>query len=344
MKGLEIVPYYDLPEESYHTNLDAVFYSRNWINVLSETYDFKFFTALNRNTGNYLIFSVIDNGFEKKIIGLPFSDYVKLQGNALDEDLQILRFIEKEFPGLPIIYKSTHSVDTPLQWGDIAKKAYYHRIDTGDYDKVKDLQPPTFKQKVRQAKKKGVSVRINREEVALNDFYRIYHDLRIEKFHSIPQPKKFFKNIVTHFMKPGKGFFLEAVYEEKVIASFIVLECNNVLYQKSGCSSLEHLKLRPNNLLYDYLISYASENNFESIDLGLSGVGESYAGLVKFKESMGGERYHITYIQNEAAKKNKENSAKLNKLVSSITAVVVEQKLDVDSTDKLSEILYPFFV
>jgi len=343
MHSVNIFNFKDKPKSFYSIKSDCLFYDTAWIEVLEKTYGFRFFTAINQETQNYMILAFINNNFEKKLISLPFSDYVKLERNTWAEDEVLLKAIEKEFPGVPITYKSTHPDIPENSWGIPFKKAYYHRIPTNNKDSLANLQKPTFMNKVRQAKKKGVEVRVNREKSAVNTFYNLYYELRISKFSSIPQPLVFFENIYKSFIKQGAGFFMEALYEEKVIASFLVLQSKNVLYHKSGCSSLEYLKLRPNNLLYDSLMEYAINNNIEFIDLGLSGSSEAYAGLVKFKESMGGQRNEINVLGNKLAKEKLNSESPSHELVSSITEILVKEKADIKLINKLSEIIYPFF-
>lgn len=342
MKQFEILNYSDKSQEFYSSRIDTLFYSPQWLQVLTDTYGFEFYTALNLKTNHFIIYTIIENDFGKRIMSIPFSDYVQLENNEPEKNFEILRFVEDYYPGVPIIYKSSHSFSKKSEWGKIVRKAYYHRICTRDIESVRNLQSPAFKQQTKQAKKKGVEVRINKEILAVKVFYEIYCQLRFEKFRSIPQPFSFFENIYKNFIAKDKGFILEAIFDEKVIASFIILESNNVLYHKSGCSIKEYLKMRPNNILHDFLIEYAVENNYESIDLGLSGTSENYAGLRKFKDSLGGVRNEITYIQNDIAQQNNDNKA-VKALISSITNVIVEQKLDIETTNKFSNILYPFF-
>ncbi len=140
-----------------------------------------------------------------------------------------------------------------------------------------------------------------------------------------------------------RGFIVEAKRAGRIIASMMVLQHRKTLYYKFGCSLLDALEYRPNNLLFDALIRHAVEHQSEYVNLGLSGTSESYQGLVRFKESMGGERHDITYFESRPPQYDSENEQKFKALLSSLTEVMVAAPLDADTTSKLSEKLYPYF-
>ena len=176
------------------------------------------------------------------------------------------------------------------------------------------------------------------------DFYRLYNGLRMAKFNSIPQPFGFFENIFNDLIARGRGngFLVEAVFEKKVVASIVVLEYKQLLYYKFGASDEEYLDLRPNNLIFDELIRYAQENGFREVDLGLSGAGDSYKGLVRFKESMGGVGHDITYYKKGKSVDEVKNKA-LGQWLGSLTDEIITAKPDLDTVSRFSNLIYPLF-
>ena len=101
--------------------------------------------------------------------------------------------------------------------------------------------------------------------------------------------------------------------------------------------------MRPNNLIFDTLIGYAQQHQFKAIDLGLSGAGASYEGLVRFKESMGGVRKDMTYFRMVPPGYDGQAEKEFKQLLSSLTQVIVDQEPEVAATDRFSTLLYPFF-
>ncbi|MGB7395044.1 MAG: hypothetical protein WA913_11675, partial [Pricia sp.] len=121
------------------------------------------------------------------------------------------------------------------------------------------------------------------------------------------------------------------------------LQHKSVLYYKFGASTEESLDLRPNNLIFDRLISYALENESTAIDLGLSGTGDSYKGLVRFKESMGGQPTPITYYQLDNGAENNDRNVAVKKWLGGLTDQIVSIQPNPTDTSALSEIIYPLF-
>ena len=338
----KIIRYENLPAFFYAEKIDSVFYSKEWIQVLKATYGFEFYTIFNKNTENFIIFAKVNVGGSKKLMSLPFSDYVKTREIHPEEDAALLSFVQQQNPEIPIRYKTGYQADDDFKWGTVQKRAYYHRIPLTDKIQLKKAQSKSFHRAVKKAEKAELKVEKETDNEALTDFYRIYKGLRMNKFGSIPQPFCFFEHIQEFFFIKDQGFMLQAKCKEEVAASMIILTHKNVLYYKFGASHPEYLDQRPNDLLFQHLIDYGFENGFKAIDLGLTGSGESYEGLLRFKEKLGGVRHHITTLETNPEVISAE--AKTTKeLVQDITKIMVERDMDMTTTDKLSELLYPYF-
>ena len=254
--------------------------------------------------------------------------------------------MKAKFPDTPILLKTVGNIETKDEhfvFGKVTRNALYHRIAINPDTPAADVQSSSFRRNVRKAKKTGVKIEIKRDILALTDFYAMYHELRLNKFGSIPQPFGFFETIFKEFLEKEKGFLVEASYEKSPIASILVLQYDAILYYKFGASTEASLDLRPNNLIFDALITYAQTNGFKAIDLGLSGTGDSYMGLVRFKESMGGVPTPITYYRLSNGYKYSERDAAVKKWLGSLTETIVSQNLEPSSTSALSETIYSLF-
>lgn len=324
----------------------SLFYSPNWISVLHRVYGFEMFTAIDASQNLDIHFALVDNIAEKKLVSLPFSDYTDIDNNRSEDYREIVEAMKMEFPEVPILFKTIgkkeNTEDNPV-FGRVTRNALYHRIATDAEVDAADIQSSSFRRNVKQAQKTGVRVQLKRDRTALKDFYGMYHGLRLGKFGSIPQPYPFFEAIFEEFLEKDKGFLMEASYKNKPIASIMVLQYGDILYYKFGASTEESLDLRPNNLIFDVLISHAIDNGFKAVDLGLSGTGESYKGLVRFKESMGGRATPIIYYRSDNGCKNTDRNAAVKQWLGELTDKIVVLRPGPSDTSELSETIYPLF-
>ena len=340
---VKILPYNELPTSFYEDRVDNLFYSTAWLQVLQQTYGYKWFTALDTNTDQFILFTVIDNLAGKKVMSLPFSDYTPINANYRESLVTIAETLRRQYPEHQIIFKTELAADDPIasSLGAPTRHAYYHRIPVAEPKKIEVSS--SFRRGVKKAEKGEVTTKICTDEASLRTFYKIYHQLRFQKFSSIPQPYAFFRSIYQAFIVLGNGFILDARWQGEVVASAIILQHRNTLYYKFGSSNPTALEHRPNNLLFYRLTEIAMEKKCSAIDLGLSGAGASYEGLVRFKESMGGVRHPITYFTSTPDNYDERPEKELKATLSSITKTMVGQQLSVEATSELSATLYPYF-
>jgi hypothetical protein len=268
----------------------GLFNSMEWLRVLEKSYGLD---LRNQNT-NYLgiPYCVVDNLLGKKISILPFCDYSE---NNLSEDqtVEFLNHLKIEFPDFTIVFKHVgHGLGHRFKSAKIVRQAVRHVVRLDQPIKYSS----SFKRNSNKSEREGVIFRKSDGQQGIEDFYSLYCKLRQQKFNSIPQPKEFFSHIHDQFMKRDKGFFAEAVYYNQVIASLVVLQHENIWYYKFGASQERYLHLRPNNLVFKKLIEMGREQKIEQLDLGLSGASRNYAGLRRFKSSMGGVEEPVTYV------------------------------------------------
>ncbi|MGB5944427.1 MAG: GNAT family N-acetyltransferase [Leeuwenhoekiella sp.] len=319
-----------------------LFHSQEWLDVLKGCYDFDFYVVRQKVSNQYLIFALIKNSFEQKLVSLPFSDYAGETNLKSSVVFDLLAALRAQFPKIPIIFKSRMTTidDCKLPLENI-KQGFYHRINlkAKGITKPENIQSSSFKRAVKKATKAGVQVEKGHSEKVLKEFHRLYYELRLAKFHIIPQPYSFFRKIFEIFIKNEKGFILKATHQGQTIAAVIILIFKNVWYYKFGASGEDNLGLRPNNLIFDELTRMAILSDVEAIDLGFSGSGDSYAGLRRFKEQMGGEAEDINVYKYSGSPEFEGDKS----LLSQLTKSIVEENLSQETVDKFSEILYPYF-
>ena len=321
---------------------DGLFYSRSWFNVIEKTYGFKINAAIHSITNNYLIFALVENNLGKKLISLPFSDYIDYEKVDSDSEAEILTYLEKCYPNYSLLIKTNQEVNK-IKWGRPIKVAVYHKILLNPDSNTTNIHSNSFIRGVKKAKKNGLKIEMSHSLSSLEEFYEMNATYRIQKFNKVPQPYGFFKNIYNEFISKRNGFVMKAKYNERTIASALILShCNN-LYYKFGCSNPEFLKLRPNNLIFSELTNYAIENRFNTVDLGLSGIGDEYEGLRRFKESMGGTSYNITYLGKNSEYYPNKSTENFNLFIDHLIEEILRSQ-DSKKIKKLSSVVYPYFV
>lgn len=334
----------DLPNNFYDQH-DFLFTSPNWLNVLKREYGYQIKVVADSLTKECFFYTEVNHLANKKIISLPFSDYCLPQVHTPANCQRFHQYLKKQYPEHSIIFKSGYEAQQGQRagFGAPTRHAYYHRVATVDQQAMWANFSSSFKRGIKKAKKEGVTINLSRSTESLKTFYHLYYQLRLSKFGSIPQPYSFFEVIVEEFMQKEEGFFLEALHEGKVIASLLVLAYKKKLYYKFGCSDIHNLEIRPNNLLFDHLFQYAFAKGYTEVDLGLSGASASYEGLVRFKESMGGKRFPITYFRHDPPNYCSKSEQELRQLLQSITKIMVDDKIAIDTIDRLSKSLYKYF-
>ena len=324
----------------------TLFESTAWRRVIEKTYGFTFHRAcLEQNeteSSAQLLFATTESDLRPRAVSLPFADYVDTDSLEPETYRQLAREVKESFPATPLVLKTSYPHDT-TGLGNCVRRAYCHRVDTASQDTVMNNLTSSYRNKVRQAKRADVSAeRKTSEGAIMHTFYELHRALRFEKFGKVPQPKSFFRAIYEEFVSKGKGFVMSAQRNGETIAALVALEHEEVVYYKFSASAKEHLEYRPNNLLTYELLQYAAEREFSAVDLGLSGAGKSYRGLRKFKESFGGQPFPITYFRVDPPGHDEAKENELDDLLGQLTETVVEQRLDAEDTDAVSEILYPY--
>ncbi len=311
---------------------DNLFSSEKWSSVLERAYGFN--VQRSERGVPYVVFRGAGG---PRVVSLPFSDYLPIDDLATTGGL--LRELRGDFSEHEIVLKTILPTQTiaALPNVEIAREAVLHVVYPGTKSKSK------FKQNIRRAFRDGVQVREVRDLDALDRFYNLFARLRTTKFSSIPQPKSFFAAVHDVFMATGNGYYLEAVYEGYVVASFIILESDSRAYHKFSASSLQELAVRPNNALYGHLFDRLECGDYDAIDLGLTGVSKGYEGLRRFKSATGAEESSITYVRSLPTVYDITGRKRFMDTISVITKQLVEAKLNSDQLSSISGAIYPHF-
>lgn len=307
---------------------DELFASPVWAEVLQRAYGW----TVERSAAGYP-YVVLDDLAGRRVSALPFSDYLPVVDaityGALSKELQ------EQFPDYRIILKTTLA-ENPAATGEIVKKAVYHRYFPGA------RADSSFRRGARKAEKTGLVIRRSTGLDALERFRELYHWQRLRKFGGIPQPGDFFRAVHAVFMATDRGFYLEAVVPDgSVAASLVVLRCGDAWFYKFGASDPGLLNYRPNNLLFAQLTAAVDTGEADFLDLGLSGSSDAYAGLRRFKTSLGGLSFQIRYLA--SGPELASSAVAFKKYVGGLASELAATEASPGVVDPLSRRIYPYF-
>jgi lipid II:glycine glycyltransferase (peptidoglycan interpeptide bridge formation enzyme) len=287
----------------------TIFHTSAWIRVIHESYGYtSYFYVLENEAGQikaaipcYLVRSRLTG---KRLVSLPFSDYCWPLGHDLTDIKLLLDALKEQVDSKVASYleiRGWQGEEDPTQLG-LAKRDY-HLIYLLDLESGCDIAMTRMHQSVRrgikQAEKRGVTVRITRDEADLDSFYRINVATR-KKLGVFPQPYSFFKSLFRNVISKDLGFMMLAEWEGKIIAGVVFLTYKNTIYYKFNASDEKHLQKRPNHLAIWHAVRYACDNNFKHCDFGRCSPEEE--GLRTFKSRWGTEEIKVPYYYYPAIK------------------------------------------
>lgn len=238
----------------------------------------------------------------KKLISLPFTDYISFQKNLPENFIKQL----KEYS----LNKYTSvEIRNQVQFTDNSNSTFYRHylnLESG-YENLKTGFKKNNKRNIKKADKNNLTIKISKELKSIEEFYKL--NILTRKKHGLPpQPKSFFHNITKYLFENNLGFVATVYMKEKAISSSIFFTFKNSILYKYGASDYKYIHLRPNNLLFDSILKYACENNFAFFDFGICS--KENTGLRRFKNGWGASEENISYVlinKNGVSSYNKRN-------------------------------------
>lgn len=272
-----------------------LFNSFQWLKVISNTYGIEFKAVFDESSKHILPFCLLNDKYFSSVKSIPFGDYTLIHypNEFLIEVLSLLR---KTYPERYIETTVVNSTSPHVEDYTSLNTGFLIQIDIGKWKESSDWKD-TYERNIRNALNYGLAVKVSASLDSLTGFYKLHEQLRINKFKKLPQPFHFFTNIFNELIIKKKGFFLEAWNKDILIASWLILENNDILYYKFGASDLHSLNLRPNDLLFRSLMQIGNDREFQTVDLGFSGASKEYEGLIRFKSKEGGQKIPIFHLE-----------------------------------------------
>lgn len=264
-----------------------IFHHKNWLQLLADQYGFglKIFAVEADGTVKAAIPFLQTRTItaKKKLVCLPFSDYLNVLYNNEDYLTEMLDFLKQD------VNKQFGHIEIR---GDLSEQDLYHEdlfvlhhLDLDrDYDTVFQNFKDSLKRNIRKAEKNNIRIENSVSEKAVETFYKLH--LQTRKKHGAPiQPKGYFYRLKKYLFDEKLGFISTAYLEDLPIAACIFLYVNQKLFYKYGASDEKYLSYRPNELIFSEVIRWGCDKQFSSLDFGISFLYNE--GLRRYKSNWG---------------------------------------------------------
>ncbi len=171
---------------------------------------------------------------------------------------------------------------------------YSFQLDiSGSEEKILELMHQKTRYNLRLAQKKGVKIVEDSSEAGFEEYWRLTEETtKRQGFYS--HTKSYHRKMWQTMIVNGSGHLLKAVYEGKVLTTWVIFELNGVLYYPYGASSNEHREVMANNLMMWEVIRLGKRLGCSTFDMwGSLGpepdMTDPWYGFHRFKQGYGGE-------------------------------------------------------
>jgi len=270
-----------------------IYHTYEWTQLLEKTYNIKVFrlvARINNTTIGILPFIYLPNPiFGPKIVSLPFSDI----GGPLtiDKNNNISNRLTKELIKIATKWNTKFIEIRSLQENAehlpslnfiSSLQAFTYRLNTAKpYNEIWSNYSKKIRHNIRKMKNLGLKIREAKDLCAINTYYTIYLK-RMKNFGTPPAPPSFWHNMWKTFQPKGQMKLIFTVLDDKEIAGFTALLFKRKLYFILNVSLKKFWKYYGlNELLFDWYIKYACENQYDLVDFGRT---RKDTGIQRFKE------------------------------------------------------------
>jgi len=276
----------------------GLFHSPLWLGSVHDAYGFRL-RALMVTDGPGdaaagVAFSILEAPPSPRLVAAPFCDACDpLFAHREDWTRLLIGLKGHQRP----IFLRCLDVRLPADDGlVVVKRARWHRVSLeGALEDRWGALDSSTQRAIRKARKEGVSIRPLSPGADLAEFHRLHVGLRKAKYRLLAQPLAFFEAIARRFAAEDNWFALAAWLGDRLIAGTVYLRWGDTLYYKFNASSLEHLGVRPNNLLTWEGIEMAASLGCRWLDLGPSD--DDQPGLIRFKRQFGAEERELQFLR-----------------------------------------------
>lgn len=323
-----------------------VFHSPAWLSVLEKSYGFKTeaLVLMNEKGEAYAGFAycLIEDIFAKRIVSLPFSDFLDPLVDS-KESWEIL-LDELLAEDLTTRFRVLHS-DIALQDSRLEQvgRAKWHCTDTtrSEEEMWAGLEG-SAKRAIKKARRENIQVTALQEKAELIKFFNLHLGVRKRKYDLLAQPYSFFEAIWDEFMAQGKGQILIASTDTQVIGSIVLLEWADKMYYKLSATDSAYLNLRPNDLLIWEGLKEAHAKGMRYFDFGISDWEQE--GLIRYKRKFATQEKTVSFLTKPSSQAVSAEEKTIRKLFSSMTELFVDDGVSDEVSARAGNLLYRYFI
>jgi CelD/BcsL family acetyltransferase involved in cellulose biosynthesis len=272
------------------------FHHPDWARLIANCYGFRAFAVATSDAAGQIqaglpVMEVSHFRTEPKWVSLPFTDYLPPLLAAPEEEALLSAALEQESKAAGIRRVDVRSA---LAGAATCGNAFRHGIPLDeDPDRVFAAFPSKTRTHIRQAERRGVTVRRATEAEDLTDiFYRLH--LRNRRRLGVPvQPRRFFRLLWDSLISTGLGLVLIAEAEGQPIGAGVLLAWQSTMIGKFIASDESAWSLRPNNLIVWHAAQEGCARNCRWFDFGRTDADNE--GLRAYKRSWGAVEEPLVY-------------------------------------------------
>ena len=273
------------------------FHHPDWARLVAACYGFRAFAVVTTSTAGQIqaglpVIEVRHLRGEPKWASLPFTDYCPPLVTTPQQEADLACALQhaSQAAGVRRVV-----VRAPLKGAVSAcVTGFRHGIPIDeDPDRVFAAFPSKTRTHIRQAERRGVTIRRGTEPEDLTEvFYRLH--LRTRRRLGVPvQPRRFFRMLWDAMIGTGLGQVLVAEASARPVAAAVVLAWNETMIGKFLASDDDAWALRPTNLIIWDAAKAASEQGCRWFDFGRTDAGNE--GLRAYKRSWGAVEEPLVY-------------------------------------------------
>ncbi len=281
----------------------SVFHSKEWLQVLHETFGYTPVVITSSQPGDPLrdgvVFCEIDSWLTgHRYVSLPFADHCEpltAAGQDAGELLgQAIQELEKRGPGY-IECRPQSIVEHVAGVADCSRYEYwFHQLDlTPPLETLfHALHKDSIQRKIRRAEREGLIYREGRTDDLLRDFYGLF--MMTRKRHGLPpHPMLWFRNLIRFL---GDAMKIRVAYQgSRAVAAMVTLQHGQTMVYKYGASDPTRTNLGGTPLLMWRTIEDAKQQGLKTLDLGRSDL--AGAGLILFKNRWNATASKLSYVR-----------------------------------------------
>ena len=273
------------------------FHHPDWGRLIANCYGFRAFAVTTGDaTGGIRaglpVIEVRHLRGKPKWVTLPFTDYCPPLVPAPQEETDLVCALQRASKAWGI---TRVEVRAPLEGASsVSRRAFRHVIPLeGDPAAVYAGFRSSVQRNIRQAERRGVTIRwAERPEDLVDTFYRLH--LRTRHRIGVPvQPRRFFRMLWESVIRTGLGSVLIAEASARPVAAVVLLSWNGTTIWKFNASDERAWSLRANNLVTWHVIKTACEQGSRWLDFGRTDADDE--GLRVFKRRWGAVEEPLVY-------------------------------------------------